>query len=120
MIQKSVRKKAIAKQIGHSAIVCTSQIAAVYVKRPSINERLIYFHAITLFVNNAAMMNTVKAIIKEGNVELLEPIQIPDGTELLVTILSEEKEFWLQASDVSLASVWNNKEDNVYAELLKR
>lgn len=66
------------------------------------------------------MMNTVKAIIKEGNVELLEPVNIPDGTELLVTILSNEKEFWVQASETSLASIWDNKEDDVYAGLLKR
>ena len=56
-------------------------------------------------------MNTVKAIIKEGKVELLEPIDIPEGTELLVTILSDDAGFWLQASESSLASVWDNEED---------
>ena len=66
------------------------------------------------------MLNTVKAIIKEGNVELLESINIPDGTELLVTILPNENRFWLQAREISLAFVWDNKEDDIYAELLKR
>ena len=39
---------------------------------------------------------------------------------MLVTILSEEAEFWLQASETSLATVWNNEEDGVYEQLLKR
>jgi hypothetical protein len=30
----------------------------------------------------------------------------------------EETEFWLQASQVSLDSIWNNDEDDVYAQLL--
>jgi predicted DNA-binding antitoxin AbrB/MazE fold protein len=66
------------------------------------------------------MMNTVKAIFKEGRIELLEQIDIPEGTEVLVTILSDEAEFWLQASESSLASVWDNEEDDIYEQLLKR
>ena len=66
------------------------------------------------------MMNTVKAIIREGRIELLEQVDIPEGAEVLVTILSEEVEFWLRASETSLASVWGNREDDVYEQLLKR
>ena len=66
------------------------------------------------------MMNTVKAIVREGKIELLEQADIPEGTEVLVTILSDAAEFWLRASESSLASVWANQEDNVYEELLKR
>ena len=66
------------------------------------------------------MMNTVKAIIKEGRVELLEQVDIPEGTEVLVTILSDDAGFWLRASEPSLASVWDNEEDDVYEQLLKR
>ncbi|MCA1622323.1 MAG: hypothetical protein LC768_01185 [Acidobacteria bacterium] len=29
-------------------------------------------------------------------------------------------EFWLSASESSLDEIWNNKEDDVYAELLKK
>lgn len=65
-------------------------------------------------------MNTIKAVIKKGQIELLEPVTIPDGTELLVTILSDEQEFWLHASEPTLAWVWDNKEDDVYEQLLKR
>jgi len=66
------------------------------------------------------MMNTVKAIFKEGRIELLEQVDIPEGTEVLVTILSDEVEFWLRASESSLASVWDNEEDDIYEQLLKR
>jgi len=66
------------------------------------------------------MMNTVKAIVREGKIELLEQVDIPEGTEVLVTILSDEIEFWLRASESSLASVWDNAEDDVYEQLLKR
>ena len=66
------------------------------------------------------MMNTVKAIFKEGRIELLEEVDIPEGTEVLVTILSDEAEFWLRVSESSLASVWDNEEDDIYEQLLKR
>ena len=66
------------------------------------------------------MVTTVKAIVREGKIELLEQADIPEGTEVLVTILSDDKEFWLQASESSLASVWANQEDDVYEQLLKR
>ena len=38
-------------------------------------------------------MNTVKAIVREGRIELLEQLDIPEGTEVLVTIPSDETEF---------------------------
>jgi predicted DNA-binding antitoxin AbrB/MazE fold protein len=66
------------------------------------------------------MMNTVKAIFREGRIELLERIDIPEGAEVLVTILPDDAEFWLQASKPSLASVWDNEEDDIYEQLLKR
>jgi hypothetical protein len=66
------------------------------------------------------MMNTVKAVVREGRIELLEQVDIPEGTEVLVTILSDEVEFWLGASESSLASVWDNEEDDIYEQLLKR
>lgn len=66
------------------------------------------------------MLNTVRAIIREGRIELLENIQVPEGAELLITILpQEETDFWMKASQSSLAKVWDNSEDNVYAKLLE-
>lgn len=65
------------------------------------------------------MPKTVWATFSQGIVELSEPIAIPDGTRILVTILpDDETEFWLKASQTSLAAVWDNDEDDVYAQLL--
>jgi hypothetical protein len=66
------------------------------------------------------MMNTIRAIVREGKIELLEEVDIPDGTEVLVTPLVEEPEFWLGASESALDAVWDNSEDDVYAELLEK
>jgi Protein of unknown function DUF104. len=63
------------------------------------------------------MLNTIRAVVREGKIELLEEVEIPEGTEVLVTPLIED-EFWLKASESSLNSIWDNSEDDVYAELL--
>jgi hypothetical protein len=67
------------------------------------------------------MIKTLWAIVRQGKIELLEQTEIPDGTRILVTLLPEdESEFWLQTSQVSLDAVWNNTEDDVYAQLLEK
>ncbi len=67
------------------------------------------------------MLNTVWAVVREGKIVPLENVEIPEGTRVLVTLLPEdEAEFWLAASQPSLDSVWNNIEDDVYAELLEK
>ncbi len=63
------------------------------------------------------MPKTVWATFSQGKVELSEPIAIPEGTRILVTILpDEESNFWLKASQTSLAAVWDNDEDDIYAQ----
>jgi hypothetical protein len=50
---------------------------------------------------------------------LLESEELPEGTRALVTLLpDDETKFWLQTSQTSLSSVWDNAEDDVYAQLL--
>jgi hypothetical protein len=67
------------------------------------------------------MPQTFWATFRQGKVELLEQMDIPDGARVLVTILPEEEDkFWLQTSQVSLNAVWNNDEDDVYAQLLQK
>ena len=67
------------------------------------------------------MVRTLRAVARNGGVDLLEPLALPDGTKLLVTVLGdEEKDFWLQASGESLEKVWGNTEDDVYAELIEK
>ena len=65
------------------------------------------------------MLNTIRAVVREGKIELLEKVEIPEGTEVLVTVLLDDMNFWGQASQVSLDAVWDNPEDDVYAKLLE-
>ena len=65
------------------------------------------------------MLNTIRAVVREGKIELLEKVDIPEGTEVLVTILAADAQFWLGASQPSLAAVWDNPEDDIYEQVLK-
>ena len=67
------------------------------------------------------MPNTIEAVVKNGQIVPLENIELPEGSKALVTFLeTEENEFWLAASENSLDGIWNNEEDDVYAELLEK
>ena len=66
------------------------------------------------------MIKTLWATVRQGKIELLESAELPEGVRVLVTVLpDDEAEFWLQASEVSLNAVWDNVEDDVYAQLLQ-
>jgi hypothetical protein len=67
------------------------------------------------------MLNTLWAVVQKEKIELLEKANIPEGTKVLVTVLPDDNEsqFWLKTSQISLDAIWNNSEDDVYAELLK-
>jgi len=66
------------------------------------------------------MPKTVRAIVREGQIEFLEPVELPEGANVLVTfLLDEAAEFWLHASQVSLDAIWDNPEDDVYGTLLE-
>ncbi|WP_254625692.1 hypothetical protein [Nostoc sp. TCL240-02] len=70
-------------------------------------------------VQKTDMLKTLWATVREGKIELLKSEELPEGTRVLVTLLpDDETEFWLQSSQTSLSSVWDNAEDDVYAELL--
>ena len=59
--------------------------------------------------------------VRQGKIELLDSANLVEGTQVLVTLIAnDEAEFWLQASQVSLNAVWDNAEDDIYAELLKK
>jgi hypothetical protein len=67
------------------------------------------------------MLNTVWAIVREGKIELLEHVDLPEGSKVLVTFLPDEDTlFWLHTSQVSLDTIWDNTEDDVYAQLLEK
>jgi hypothetical protein len=66
------------------------------------------------------MLSTVYGVVQNGQIQLLEPIPLPEGTKVLVTVVSEdESQFWVGASEPSAANIWDNPEDDIYAELLK-
>ncbi len=66
------------------------------------------------------MSKTIRAIVRAGKIELLEKVELPDGTEVLVTPLVDEPDFWVGVSESALNAVWDNSEDDVYAELLEK
>ena len=67
------------------------------------------------------MLNTLWGIVQKGKIELLEKINIPEGVKVLITLLPDtaESQFWLKTSQISLGTIWNNTEDDIYAQLLK-
>jgi len=66
------------------------------------------------------MLNTAPAIIRNGQIELLEKTNLHEGAKLLVTFLPDDEiEFWLRVSQPSLDNIGDNEEDDVYAELLE-
>ena len=66
------------------------------------------------------MQERIRAVVNDGRIEPVEKLELPDGTEVLVTILSNGDDFWLNVSEESLEAIWDNPEDDVYAELLER
>ncbi|MBW2078336.1 MAG: hypothetical protein JRI71_12450 [Deltaproteobacteria bacterium] len=68
------------------------------------------------------MLKTLWAVVRKEKIELLEKENIPEGTQVLVTVLpeNEESQFWMKTSQASLDTVWNNTADDVYAHLLNK
>ena len=66
------------------------------------------------------MLHTVRAIVHDGKIEVIEPVELPEGATVLVTLLAEDDTlFWSHITAVALDKIWDNAEDDVYAELLK-
>jgi hypothetical protein len=66
------------------------------------------------------MLQTAWAVVKKGKIVLMENITLPEGAKVIVTLLVEEDEsqFWSLASQRSLSDIWENAEDDIYAQLL--
>ena len=64
------------------------------------------------------MLSTTLGIVKDGKIETLEGIALPEGKRVLVTMLPDDDMFWQGASQETLKQVWDNKEDDVYTRLL--
>ena len=68
------------------------------------------------------MLQTLWAEVRNGRIEPLESVALPEGAKLIVTLLSREEDdngFWLSTSEFSLKDIWENAEDDVYADLLQ-
>jgi len=67
------------------------------------------------------MLKTLRAFVRDGKIEPLEPVDLPEGSNVLVTLLPREKDlFWQEVSQGSLDAVWANTEDDVYAQILDK
>jgi len=68
------------------------------------------------------MPTTHWAVVKKNKIELPKDLNLPEGTKVLITILSEvdEQEFWSSASLKSIHKIWDNTEDDTYAKLLEK
>ncbi len=65
------------------------------------------------------MPNTARAVMHKGRIELLEPLDLPEGAQVLVTpLLNEDEQFWTTASQAALDKIWSNAEDDTFDELL--
>ena len=48
-----------------------------------------------------------------------QPVSLPDGAHVLVTVLNDDDQvFWQHASESAIKHIWDNDEDDIYAELL--
>ena len=66
-------------------------------------------------------MNTIEAIVKNGQIIPLGDISLEEGSRVLVVLSDgDDRDFWLGASEESLRAIWDNEEDDVYAELLAK
>ena len=66
------------------------------------------------------MLRTALGIVKEGKIEILERIELPEGQRILITMLSDDDMFCQEASQETMKQIWDNKEDDVYARLLEK
>ncbi len=65
------------------------------------------------------MLRKIWATVRQGKIELEESVELPEGTRVEVTLFlaEDEAEFWIQSNQIALDAVWDNSEDDVYAQL---
>lgn len=61
------------------------------------------------------MYQTLTAEIKNGRIQLVDKVKIPEGVRVLVTVMQDDDGvFWQNASQSTLKKIWDNKDDDVY------
>jgi hypothetical protein len=61
---------------------------------------------------------TVKQLSKLDKIRLLQFLVGEIAKDEQINGVEEEKDFWLQASEASLAPIWEHPDEEVYNELL--
>ena len=126
-------EKSIVNNLFEKAVICVSSLASlreIFTTIIAICDKI----AIAQFTSkrrtqtkikakprpNIFMLKTLLATVRQGKIEISEPVALPEGTKVLVTLLpNDESQFWNDASEESLNKIWDNSEDNIYAELLE-
>ena len=62
------------------------------------------------------MLTTLWATVRNGKIELLDLTELPEEEQFLLS--DDETDFWLQSSQNSLDVIWDNTDDEIYAQLL--
>ncbi|HRQ37507.1 MAG TPA: hypothetical protein PLD25_06305 [Chloroflexota bacterium] len=66
-----------------------------------------------------SQLKTVQAIVEDNQIILLEAVPLRAGQRLLITFLNDpESQFWAEASQNSLEVIWDNEEDDIYAQAI--
>lgn len=66
------------------------------------------------------MPKKARAVVWDGKIGLLDDVKLPEGARLVITFgPGDESQVWLDASQTSLDAIWDNPEDDVYAQLLE-
>lgn len=62
-------------------------------------------------------MNAVRGIVREGKIELLETVELPEGADVLVTVLGEEplqngdEQAWRDAAKKHFLEAYDDQDD---------
>ncbi|KAM3115526.1 hypothetical protein [Phormidesmis sp. 146-33] len=116
-LQRSDRFKQCDNKAGKRSLKPSSGVVDRMILQNSVSRRKIK----TQFIDRGDMLKTPWATVREGKIELLDLTELPEGTRLLVTLLpDDEADFWMRSSQASLDAVWDNAEDEVYAQLLQK
>ena len=60
------------------------------------------------------MLRSVWATVRGGRIEPLEPVELVEGSRLIVIILPDEEDHaWPQGSEVALEDIWDDQEDDI-------
>lgn len=67
------------------------------------------------------MSTKIPALYDDGKLILKERLPLPDKTRVLVTVESDsERDIWLKVSEQALLRTWDNRDDDVFNELLSK